>query len=65
MSGLDVSYGSDCVAKLRPKAVEPKNAFHVGKPHLDLLLAARLLEGFRMQTLSRTHTLNARSELAS
>src|SRR5262245_12237094 len=32
----------------QPKPVDPENAFHMGKPHLDLLaFAARLLEGFR------------------
>jgi hypothetical protein len=37
----------DPVQSPQPKAVEPENAFHMGKPHLDLLaLAARLLEGF-------------------
>ena len=40
----------------QPKSVEPENAFHMRKSHLDLLaLAARLLEGFRIG--QRTDTI--------
>ena len=44
----------------QPKSIEPENAFHMSKSHLDFLtLAARLLEGFRIgqRTDTITHIL--------
>ena len=46
----------DAAQAPQPKPVEPENAFHMGKPHLDFFaLAARLLEGFRIG--QRTDTI--------
>jgi hypothetical protein len=55
---------SDAAQVPQPEPVEPENALHVRKSHLDLLaLTAGLLEGFRIgqaRTRSRTSSLRSR-----